>query len=383
MKRTVVMVAAPIHPIPPRLGAAVEWWMWQVSRRFTRHHAHIVCTWAPGYAREEALEGVRFHRLHLSHLYKRLFQKLTRLDPWGYAARAAARIEAVDADLVHVHNDPELFRRLRAASRNPARRYLLHLHNERDNLQGLEQADLIAVSEYLAGWYRERLPAARIRVVTNGVDLEQFSHAPLRHEARLRLLPGLAASQRRVVLFAGRVSPEKGALPLVRALARVMAARDDVAFVLAGEFSQGGAQNRRVRYGEEVRAALAALPAGRALCLGSVSPDRIHEVYACADLVVMPSEFNEPLGMVALEAMAAGAPLLAARRGGLREIVQENRTGFFIPEGGDDALASRILSLLDPCPEREAVVAAARAYVAERHGWQTVAVQLEQLYADV
>ena len=380
MKPVAVMIAAPIHAIPPRLGAAVEWWMWQVSRRLQGWTPHIICTWAEGYARDEVQDGVGIHRIHLGRAYKRLFQKLTRLDPWGYSQRAAVHIDKLQAALVHVHNDPELYRRLRDGARDRHRRHLLHLHNERSDLHGLEHAELVVVSEYLADWYRQRLPHARVSVVTNGVDLEQFCGIRATPEERAQVLAGLAPAVKRVVLYAGRISPEKGPLHLVHAMTRVMAIRSDVALVLVGEFARGRPDSRRVQYGEYVRAGLAALPMGRTLCLGSVSPDRIDKVYACADLVVMPSEFNEPLGMVALEAMAAGVPLLAARKGGLREIVREGVTGFFIPEGGDTELAQRILDLLESDAFIAEVLSNARAYVTYRHGWDSVAKRMEEVF---
>lgn len=380
MKPVVVMVASPIHAIPPHLGAAVEWWMWQVSRRLQGWSPHIICTWAEGYKEEEVRDGVALHRLRLGRLYKRWFQKITRLDPWGYAARAAARIERLGTALVHVHNDPGLFRELRRRSRDPARHYLLHLHNERDNLEGLERAELVVVSQYLADWYQERLPGARIRIVTNGVDLEQFTGLRASEEERRMRLPGLDPAVHKVVLYAGRISPEKGTLSLVQAMPEVLRRRGDVALVLAGEFSNGRPDSRRVIYGAAVREALAQLPVGRGVSLGAISPDQMDKVFACADLVVMPSEFQEPLGMVALEAMAAGAPLLVARRGGLREIVREGETGYFIPEDGDHPLARRIVDLLGDEESTHRMIANARHYVADRHNWDRVCREMEDVY---
>jgi UDP-glucose:(glucosyl)LPS alpha-1,2-glucosyltransferase/UDP-N-acetylglucosamine:(glucosyl)LPS alpha-1,2-N-acetylglucosaminyltransferase len=341
---------------------------------------HILCTWAPGYALDEIVEGVTFHRIRIGRIYKRLFQKITRLDPWGYHRRAAAYIERISAAIVHVHNDPDLFRKLRTTSRDPRRRYILHLHNERTDLCELEHAELIVVSEYLRDWYQARLPCARIYVVTNGVDLEEFNGHRASAEERARLLPGLDPSLKKIVLYAGRISPEKGPLDLVRAMSHVMTHRKDIGLVLVGEYSRGGRNNRRAQYGELVRAAMDALPEGHALSLGSVSPEYINRIYVSADLVVMPSVFNEPLGMVALEAMASETLLLAARKGGLREIVREGETGFFIPEGGEMVLAQRILSLLEPDPHINTIVRNARAYVMRRHDWNDVAASVERMY---
>ncbi|MCB1737331.1 MAG: glycosyltransferase [Gammaproteobacteria bacterium] len=379
MKPRVLMVSSPIHPVPPNRGAAVEWWMWQVCRRLVDLEPHIVSIWAPGYAEHEQVEGVTLHRVRIGRVYRRLFQKLTRLDPWGYAARTAQYIRRIDARCVHVHNDPDLFLRLRARAAGPQREFVLHLHNERSNLEGLETARMIVVSDYLRDWYRARLPKAEIMVLTNGVDMAQFGNVP----APSAPLPNIDAQVRRLVLYAGRISPEKGPLRLVQAMGKVIAVAPDVGLVLAGEFARGDFRSERMLYGEAVKSAFNELPVGHAANLGVLPPERMHEVFAHAALVVMPSQFNEPLGMVALEAMAAGVPVLAAHNGGLREIIDAERTGFFLTDTPSD-MAARILDVLDlDDATRTRVVAAARAYVAAHHDWPIVAAALTKIYRRV
>ena len=128
--KKIVMVAAPVHPVPPRKGAAVEWWMYQVSRRLTGFEPHIVCISTDDYPDEERRDGIFFHRIRMGRLYKRLFQKITRLDPWSYARRAATLIDRIKPDIVHIHNAPRLIREIREASRWRQARDVLHMHNE-------------------------------------------------------------------------------------------------------------------------------------------------------------------------------------------------------------------------------------------------------------
>ena len=122
----IAMINAPIHPIPPMKGAAVEWWMYQVSRRLQTMEPHLLCLAAPGQALEEVSDGIHFHRARIGRAYRRLFQKITRLDPWSYAHRMARRIDRLQPAILHVHNAPALMPRLRTLCRwKPA--LILHI----------------------------------------------------------------------------------------------------------------------------------------------------------------------------------------------------------------------------------------------------------------
>jgi len=100
--------------------------------------------------------------------------------------------------------------------------------------------------------------------------------------------------------------------------------------------------------------------------------------------VIVPSQFEEPFGMVALEALAAGRPVLAFRRGGLPEFIADGQNGFLM-EGTDDParLAERIDALLGDPASLAGVATAARESVAEKYDWSVVARSVEAAYADV
>jgi UDP-glucose:(glucosyl)LPS alpha-1,2-glucosyltransferase len=381
-KPPIVMINAPIHPIPPTKGAAVEWWIYQTCKRLARHEPHVISLAAPNGTTDEQCDGVAFHRVRFGRMYRRLFQKITRLDPLSYVARAARTLRRVAPVIVHVHNAPAVFTALRSRYARPTTTHLLHLHNEMELVGMTPGTQLVAVSEYLRNWYCARYPQADVHVITNGVDTGQYrprweqpqAAALLRHEL------GLPADKK-IVLYAGRISAEKGTLELVHAFAELAKRRSDVFLLLIGELRTGNAMDRRVQYGAAVTNACRAL-AERCRHMDVVSPFDMHRYYALGDLLVMPSQFEEPLGMVALEAMAAGTPVLVAARGGLREIVREGDTGFFIADTRDpDAFARQIDTLLDRADLLARVSGNARRYVEQNHDWQSVARQVETLYA--
>src|SRR3989344_1800138 len=106
LTKKTAMVAAPVHPVPPRKGAAVEWWMSQPCRHLRDIEPHIVSIAAEGYAAEERHDGIMFHRVRIGRLYRRVFQKILGLDPCSYARRVARRLAAIPADNVPRHNPP-------------------------------------------------------------------------------------------------------------------------------------------------------------------------------------------------------------------------------------------------------------------------------------
>ncbi len=379
--RRIVMVAAPMHPVPPRHGAAVEWWMYQVSRRLRGYRPTIVCTHAEGYAPYEETEGVRYHRIRIGRVYRRLFQKITRLDPYSYVRRAARVIAQEGPEIVHVHNSPKLLTDMTRATKTERCRYILHMMNEMPVPQMPPHSSLIACSHSLARWYAARV-SCPVDVVTNGADIEVFrpswevQQAVREHRDEL----GIPAN-RKVLLYAGRMSPEKGPLDFVLAFRELLRERDDIHLVLVGELRRGDPENLRVAYANAI---LAACDAVKSHChiAGAIDPAQMQRYYVLGDLVVVPSEFDEPFGMVAVEAMAAGVPVLAAYKGGLTEYIREGETGFFIEDTKDHAgFARRMNALLNEPDRLDSIRRRARRYVEQHHSWDEVTRQLERVYA--
>ncbi len=103
--------------------------------------------------------------------------------------------------------------------------------------------------------------------------------------------------------------------------------------------------------------------------------------YAAAEVVVMPSHY-ESFGMVALEAMAMGRPVIASEVGGLAFLIQDGVTGYHIPSRDPEALANRLYTLLADESCRESMGRAARRY-AERFDWAIIAERIVNVYADL
>jgi D-inositol-3-phosphate glycosyltransferase len=216
----------------------------------------------------------------------------------------------------------------------------------------------------------------RIRVIPCGVDVDLFQPGDAR-AARARL--GLEAEQ--VLLFVGRLAPIKGLTTLLQALAAAKAdglAAADVRLVVVG-----GDKDERWD-GERARLRGLAHDLGVAPWVDFRGPQpqaALPDYYAAADLCLMPSLY-ESFGMVALEAMACGVPVIGSRVGGLAVTVQDGVTGLLVPEGDVAALAGGIARLLAD-PGRRARLGAEAAEWARRFAWPCIARAVIELYGEL
>lgn len=240
------------------------------------------------------------------------------------AARAWLDRHALEFDLVHAHAfDAPAFRAFRAA-RLPVL-HTLHLPPLHADVASAVRelgrtAVLIAVSEASArSWRGAGVPVDR--VVPNGIPLARIP---------------FGATRGRYLLYVGRLAPEKGPEVAIRAAKavgrplRLVGGIYDAAF-FAGE--------------------VAPLLGRRATYLGHRRRTEVFRLMAGAAAVLMPSRLDEPFGLVAVEAQAAGAPVVAYARGALPELVLDGVTGFLVPPDDETAFI-RALGCIDVLDRR-------------------------------
>lgn len=201
---------------------------------------------------------------------------------------------------------------------------------------------LITYNEATAALLRPHAQAAV--VIPGGVDAVRFPAAP----------PVVrAAGERKVILMAGRgEDPVKGAQVLLDAGRLLAATRDDfVIHITMPETTPGEAWFQPLPWCDH---------------------DAMVARYHAADICVVPSVWEEPFGMVALEAMACARPVVVSDVGGLRGTLEPEVSGLRFPRGDAVALADQLLRLLDDAPLREWMGLAARARVEAEFGWDRI-----------
>lgn len=205
------------------------------------------------------------------------------------------------------------------------------------------------------------VPDDKLVRLANGVDTSVYAPAWPEQRARLRTELGLPDAP--LVIYSGRLAPEKGPRLLARAWGQVHARRPDAHLVVLGE-------------GPE-RDALVAPKASNIHLLGSQS--NVLAYLQAADIFVLPSE-REGLSNALLEAMATGLACVATRVGGTPELVTDGESGLLVAPNDADALAEALLRTIGDAPLRARLGAAARAFVTARYSLDAVIAQLRTLY---
>jgi glycogen(starch) synthase len=233
---------------------------------------------------------------------------------------------------------------------------------------GHEASRVLVCSAYMR-WEVSRLlelPAGKVEVVPNGVNAAVWRAAPRAVAAARSRYVGEGP----VVGFAGRLVYEKGVQDLIAAMPRLRSRHPGLRVVISGD----GPHKQELQ--EEVRRRRLQ----RAVSFtGFLSEGELPAVLAAMDTVVVPSIY-EPFGMVALEAASAGAPLAVAATGGLTEIVEPGVTGVTFPAKEPDNLADAVSSVLADSSFAYRIAQDARAMVAERYSWTTVARRTVEAY---
>jgi alpha-maltose-1-phosphate synthase len=248
---------------------------------------------------------------------------------------------------------------------------------------------VIAVSEAMKSETRElyQVPLERIRVVHNGIDLDYY---------RPTFDPGTLVSlgidpQKPFILFVGRITRQKGLIHLLRALPYL---RKGTQVVLCAGAPDTATLEAEIQ--EKVGQVQSCCDLEIVWISETVPHDRLVVLYSHADLFVCPSVY-EPFGIVNLEAMACGTPVVASAVGGIREAVTHGETGILVPfdssgsgdfeprdpEGFSRHLAAAINELLDSPARLQAMGAAARRRVEEHFSWRSIAAKTLDFYREV
>jgi glycogen(starch) synthase len=231
---------------------------------------------------------------------------------------------------------------------------------------------VITCSDYMRDQVAEIFGVApgRITVIPNGIDPADLPHPGARELARLRAR--FAAPEERLVLLIGRLVYEKGFQLALEAMPKVIKRVPGTRFLVAGSGTHE--EELKKQAGE-----LGLMEHGS--FLGWIGDDVLRSLYAIADLTVVPSIY-EPFGLVALEAMASGCPVIVADTGGLREVVPNEGAGLRFRPRDPRALARVAIKVLSD-PELEArLIAAAHEHV-RRFDWTDIGAETAAVYADL
>ncbi len=352
------------------------------------HEVHVFTASEAGAPPEELLEGVHVHRLRpwlrygnaafIPTLYRALCQPipiglgLIHLHMPFYGG-----CEAVYA-LKHMHGIPLVITHHQDVALSGATGIISTVHDRLIGRALMQTADRVCFTslDYArASRFAGLLAAGKLRAeeLPNGVDPETFT--PGARPADLEQRYGLAGKQ--VVLFVGvldRAHTFKGVPLLLRALAQ--AERQDLVLIVVG------AGDMRSAYADQAHTLGLS---DRVHFAGFVPDDRLPDYYRLADVTVLPSTtMGEAFGLVLVESLASGTPVIASALPGVRTVVAPEEDGVLVSPGDVDQLARQLVRMASLPPERRrAMGLAGRRKVEARYAWTNIGAHLLELYETV
>jgi spore coat protein SA len=311
----------------------------------------------------------------------------------AYVGRISRELKKTKPDIIQVENRPRYVPYLK--KRHPASQIWLSLHSTtflsaryispRRLMFCLRSADRLLVNSHFLREYLIRLlPETESKITVNhpGVDPAQFvSRWSLAGAARREaLLAKLGLAGRKVVLYVGRLIPLKGVHHLLAAWQTVSpAVPGAVLFVVGGS---GYGSNRKTAYVRRLYK-MARGMGDSVRFIPYVPYSHIADWFLAADVMVVPSGKREAFGLVNVEAMASGVPVIATRAGGIPEIVHDGMTGFLVDlHQLPGQLAERLVLLLGDDELKMRMGAAGAEYVRNHLTWHHSAERLAAAYRE-
>ncbi|MEM7332552.1 MAG: glycosyltransferase [Chloroflexota bacterium] len=219
----------------------------------------------------------------------------------------------------------------------------------------------------------------KIRILPPGVDLDRFKEID---KAVAKRTVGIPCGNNNIV-FAGRIEPLKGIDTMLRAMAIIQerypeSLKSSCMAIIGGDpwaedLDDEMARLQQLREDLDIHDLVT--------FLGAKDQELLPNYYAAAEMVIMPSHY-ESFGMVALEAMAMGTPVIASEVGGLAHLVKHGETGFHVPSRDPEALARRIYELLTNDSCRRGLGENAKQY-ARTYAWANIVEQMSAVYNEL
>jgi spore coat protein SA len=310
-----------------------------------------------------------------------------------YINQTIKQLQEIMPDIIHIENRPRFVRAVRLAM--PHARIILvmqstlfmsrpHIGNV-ELMTCLQGADAIVVnSHFLKNHMLKENLCSSLKITVNhlGVDVDQFQpkwHYEQKERAEL-LKKKWGLANRKILLYAGRLIEIKGVHHILEAMPELIKGDPSIILFIAGSSLSPTSENRAY---ENRLQELAKKVKGHVIFNSYITHDEIHTWFQMADLVLVPS-VAEPFGLVNVEAMAVGTPVIATNSGGIPEIIEHGKTGILIhPERVLYELTWHILKLLSN-PEKIMKMSVDSAlHVRANFTWERTAQRYLALYRKI
>ncbi len=377
----VLIICTEKLPVPPIRGGAIQTYIAGSVQSLSKdHQITILGITDPDLPEKETIAGIE---------YVRVPGKLLEI----YREGIVHFLKDQTFDLIHIFNRPRLVIPVREVA--PNARIVLSMHNDMFKLEKIEPEEakkaiaqldkIITISNYIGKAITELYPEAqsKLQTIYSGVDLERFIPAYTEKGKRIResVRREHNLEGKKVILFAGRLSANKGADVLVRAIPELEKNHSNIALIIVG--SKWFSQDDITDYVAYVRA-LAARMSVPVITTGFVAPEEIQNWFCAADIFVCPSQWQEPLARVHYEAMAAGLPIVTTARGGNPEVIEGGKNGFVVENPEDPhEFALHLAKLLSNPNLRNEMGQYGRKLAEEKYTWNRVVSNIASVWREM
>jgi D-inositol-3-phosphate glycosyltransferase len=306
-------------------------------------------------------KGIRYDVIH-SHYWMSGIAAASLSDVWD------------GAPIVHMfHTLGEMKNRIARTQEEREGEY--RIEGEKQVLRRADRIVVATLAELTQLRFLYKADASKMVVIPPGVDVSRFYPIPA-DEARTYI--GLKPDDR-MILFVGRIEPLKGVDTLLEAMSCLqLKEKKRVHLAIIGGEPDADPETMTAEMARLMNLCEVLGLDQSVVFLGKRDQDKLPYYYSAAEVVVMPSQY-ESFGMVALEAMACGTPVVASEVGGLAYLVRDGETGFTIPAEEPETLCDKLSWLLTEDELRQKMGSQAAAH-AQDYAWEKIAKQIVEVY---
>jgi glycosyltransferase involved in cell wall biosynthesis len=352
------------------------------------HDVHLFTLDFPGSPSYEVMDGVKVYRAS-TELGHPNFLTWVLLFNHFLTKRMADVTNEVDFDVMHVHDWLAAFSGI-SFKHYMKKPMVLTVHStEVGRAQGLHSPDSFSINgiEWWSMYEADRvivcshsmkneicnhfnLPQSKVDVIPNAIDPTKYQTTSDLGAVRQRYGVGWGG---KLILCVGRLVPQKGVEYFIRAIPKIARRYPEARFVIVGEgWSRDilEAEARATGHSDKIK------------FTGFASDKEVIDLMSSADALVVPSIY-EPFGIVALEGMATGAPVVASKVDGLAEVIEHDKTGIFVYPRSPDSIAWGIDRVLSDPDHARWLTENAKEVLHKSYSWEAVAIKTVEAYKKV
>ena len=352
------------------------------------HDVHLFTLDFPGSPNYEEMDGVKVYRAS-TELGHPNFLTWVLLFNHFLSKRMADVTKSIDFDVLHVHDWLAAFSGI-SFKHYIKKPMVLTVHStEVGRAQGLHSPDSFSINgiEWWATYEADRvivcsqsmkkeicdhfnLSLDKVDVIPNAIDVTKYQIPVDRGAVRQRYGVGYGE---KLILCVGRLVPQKGIEYFIRAIPTIVKRYPEAKFIVVGEGWSRDILEAEARASGHVK---------KIRFTGFASDKEVIEIMTSADVLVVPSIY-EPFGIVALEGMATGVPVVASQVGGLAEVIDHDHTGLFVYPRSPDSIAWAVERILSDPDHAKWLTENAKEKLHKAYSWEAVAMKTVEVYRKV